>query len=737
MSDKRADSTMLKRVRFVAIVFAILCFAAVVGRLFYMQVVKYDFYQSKAENLQTREKILYPTRGTIYDTNMKPLAISANTEMLILMGNKLKDDLQRADIALALSEILEAEYSDIYKKTQNTSSYVVISRGIEKDIADKIRAYINENELASCMYMLQDSTRYYPYNNFLSHVLGFVGSDEQGLSGIEYMYDDVLSGTVGRMVSATNAKGEELPLEYEIYYEAEDGNSLVLTIDEVLQHYLEKNLEIAYNDNKVQQKSIGIVMDPKSGAILAMASYPDFNPNEPFTIVDSKLSEKISLIEDKNEQAAAKSNALYSQWSNRAVSFTYYPGSTFKIVTASMGLEESVISTESTFNCAGSIKVGVETIHCWRSYNPHQLQTLEKAIQNSCNPAFIQMGFKIGRSNFSKYVDAFGLRSKTGIDLPGEAVGLYNLKQDIDLAVYSFGQNFTITPIQLITAVSAVANGGTLVEPYIVKEIIDSEGNVVESFGRTEVRQVISKETSDTMREMLESVVSVGTGKNAYTVGYRVAGKTGTTEKIADQQEGQQLRISSFVAFAPADDPQIAVLIILDEPTVQPVTAGITVAPVIRRFMEEAMPYLGVEPQYTEAELKNKDITVPDVVGMTLAEANAALKAAGINGATNGTGDIVQDQLPVAGSVVSNSATVIMYMDGQAPKTTITMPDLSGMTLERAKSTLQSRGLYIRVIGAHGSGNIVVTKQDVMAGASVAYGQVITIEMSDLDQRAD
>lgn len=737
MSNKRADSSMLIRIRFVSIFLAIVCFAAVIVKLFYMQVINYDFYQSKAESIQTREKVLYPTRGTIYDTNMKPLAISADTEMLIFIGTNFGDEFKRADLAMDISEILEAEYSDIHQKTQSKSSYVVIQRGIEKSKADKIREYISENKLSSYLYMLHDSTRYYPYNNFLSHVLGFVGTDEQGLSGIEYMYDDVLSGTEGRIVTATNAKGEELPMEYEVYYEAEDGNSLVLTIDEVLQHYLEKNLEIAYNDNKVQQSTIGIVMDPNTGAILAMASYPDYNPNDAFIVVDTETAEKIAQIEDANERAAAKSNALYKQWSNKAVGFTYYPGSTFKILTASMGLEEAVISRTSTFNCTGSIKVGVETIHCWRSYNPHGIQDLEHAIMNSCNPAFIQIGFKIGKENFTKYVNAFGLRSKTGIDLPGEATGLYNLKQDIDLAVYSFGQNFSITPIQLITAVSAVANGGTLLKPYIVKEVLDSDGNVVESYGKTEVRQVISKQTSDAMREMLENVVTVGTGKNAYTIGYRVAGKTGTTEKIADQQEGEELRISSFVAFAPADDPQIAVLILLDEPTVQPVTAGITVAPVIRRFMEEAMPYLGVEPQYTEAELKNKDITIPNIVGMTLAEANDALKAVGINGSSNGTGDIVQAQLPVAGSVVSNSATVIMYMDGEAPQTTITMPDLSGMTLERAKSTLQTRGLYVRVTGAQGTGNIVVTKQDVEAGSTVFYGQVITIEMSDLDQRAD
>ncbi len=739
MDDRRADSRMIKRIKVVAAVLGVVCFAAVIVRLFYMQVIKYDFYQSHAENLQTRDVTLYPTRGTIYDTNMKPLAISANTEMLVLMGNKLESNEQRAMIAAALSDILELDYESMYKKTQDNSSYIVISRGIEKDKADAARAFIKEQKLSSCMYLLEDSTRYYPYSNFLSHVLGFVGSDEQGLAGIENMYEETLSGTVGRMVTATNVSGDELPFEYETYFEAQDGNSLVLTIDEVLQHYLEKNLEIAYNDNNVQESTIGIVMDVNTGAILAMASYPDFDPNNAFTIVDTELAQQIEAIADPNEKAAARSNALYRQWSNKAVSFTYHPGSTFKIITAAMALEEAVVNLNTSFMCHGSIRVGVENIHCWRSYNPHNSQNLAQAMQNSCNPAFIQIGLKVGKEDFTKYSDAFGLRSKTGVDLPGEATGLYNLNQEIDLAVYAFGQNFSVSPLQLITAVSAVANGGTLLRPYIVKEIIDPDGNVIESNGRTEVRQVISRETSDTMRDLVESVVTVGTGKNAYTAGYRVAGKTGTTEKIAEQlQEGKELRIASFVAFAPADDPEIAVLILLDEPTGDTVTAGITVAPVIRRFMEEAMPYLGVEPRYTEEELENQDKTIPDLRGLTLADANDRLKRLGINGSSNGVGDKVVDQLPAPGSVVSNTATVMLYMESDAPQKQVTMPDLKGMSLEKAKSTLQSIGLYMRVTGAkNGTGNIAVIKQDIPKGQTVNYGQVITIELSDLDQRAD
>ena len=744
--QRKADKLTRRRVWVLTIIFGVLTFAAVAVRLFQIQVMDHEFYQEKAVSLQTRDKVIYPSRGTIYDRNGKPLAISADTEMVTLEAKKIDDDAQRALIAAKLAELLGLDPETTTAMVEKRdSAYAVVKRGVEKDVADQLRAFIKENKLDS-IYLFTDSTRYYPYGNFLSHVLGFVGSDEQGLAGLENRYEDVLSGTPGRIVTATNAKGEEMPFEYEVYYDAEDGDSLILTIDEVLQHYLEKNLEIAYKDNKVQQNTMGIVMDVNTGGILAMASYPDFDPNNAFALPEA-TEEALAAIADGDARAKARSDALYAQWNNKTISYTYYPGSTFKIITASSALEEGTVSLDSTFNCTGHKKVGVENIACWRYYRPHGPQSLADAICNSCNPAFIEIGLKLGAEKFSKYVTAFGLREKTGIDLPGEAVGLFNLKQEIDLAVYSFGQNFTITPLQLITAVSAVANGGTLLTPHVVKEIVDGDGNLVQSFERTEVRQVISAQTSATMADLLEGVVQHGTGGNAYTVGYRVAGKTGTTENIAKEAAAAaqgieaEYRISSFVAFAPADNPQIAVLIVLDEPTVAPVTGGITVAPVIRRFMEEAMPYLNVDPVYTEQELQEKDVTVPDVTGLTYSEAESKLSDAGLQVRIEGEGDVVTDQLPRANVKVSSKAKAVLYLGGTAPGSAAAVPDLMGQTLANATAALQSQGLYIRVSGgAGGSGensNIVITKQDVEAGVELTYGDVVTVEVSDLSQRAE
>jgi len=737
--QRKANRSTMRRLMLVAVVLGILCFVVVVLRLFQLQVLNYEFYQEKAISQQTRDKVLYPVRGTIYDTNMKPLAISASTEMVTLEAVKIDDEEQGLLIAQTLSQLLELEYEDVLAKVEQKASYAVIKRGVEKDVADQVRAFVSENDIDS-IYMVADSTRYYPYGNFLSHVLGFVGQDEQGLAGLEIQYDDVLTGTPGRVITATNARGEEMPFQYEMYYDAEDGNSLVLTIDEVLQHYLEKNLAIALKDNKVQNGVAGVVMDVNTGGILAMATLPDFDPNDPFTLTDTELAAQISAIADDDQRKTELTKARNAQWRNKTVSDVYHPGSTFKIITASVALEERATSLSSSFSCSGSIMVPgwQRPIHCWKA-GGHGPQDLAQAIQNSCNPAFITIGQSIGWETFAKYYEAFGFRQKTGIDLPGEATGLFfSEKSDVNLAVLSFGQNFSITPIQLISAVSAVANGGTLLQPHLVKEVVDSEGNILESYGRTEVRQVISADTADVMADLLESVVTVGTGKNAYTVGYRVAGKTGTTEKIAEQLEAgsQDLRISSFIAFAPADDPQIAVLILLDEPTVQPVTGGVTVAPVIRRFMEEAMPYLNVEPIYTEEELQQKDVTVPSVIGLKHTDAENKLKNAGLNCQVEGDGDTVTAQIPETGAVVSNNAKVILYMGTEAPDKTVTVPDLYGMSLERARDTLQSMGLYVHATGATGSGNLIVTKQSVEAATEVAFGTVITVEISDMDQRA-
>jgi len=756
--QKKADTSMLRRLRFVAVVLGALCFVAVAVQLYRIQIIKYEYYQQKAVSQQTRDKILYPKRGTIYDANMRPLAISADTQLVSLEAAKIENPAQGEAIALALSDILDLDLEFVRGHVAAQKSYAIIKRGVEEEVADLIRAFIkeynaNENakqkaskgsanpykaDLIDSIYLEPDATRYYPYGNFLSHVLGFVGIDQQGLDGVEKIYDSVLTGTPGRVVTAANAHGDSMAEEYEMQHDPVNGYNLVLTVDEVLQRLLEKNLEIAYNDNKVQARATGIVMDVNTGGILAMGSYPDYNPNAPFTLTDTALAEEIALILDADERSAALSAARYAQWRNAAISDTYYAGSTFKIIPAAIGLEESAVTLNSHFFCSGAkmVEGWDEPIKCWRHPRTHGDQTLMQAIQNSCNPAFIEIGQAIGWNTMVEYHSAFGLDVKTGIDLPGEASGNWfpgrpNL---VDLATGSFGQNFPITPLQLVTAVSAVANGGTLLRPHVVKEIRDGT-SILESFGREEVRQVISAETSSLMNEILESVVTIGTGKNAYTAGYRVAGKTGTTEKIGIG--GKDKRISSFIAYAPADNPQIAVLILLDEPTVQPVTGGLTVAPVVRRFMEEALPYLDVEAHYNEGELTTLDVTVPDLSGLTKAEADEVLAQAGLGARTEGAGDTVTDQVPAAGAVVADTAKVILYMGGTAPESVITMPDLSGMTLEKAKSTLNSIGLFYRVTGLINTteGRIVVTRQSAEKDSQVTHGTVVTIELSDLDQQ--
>lgn len=770
--QRKADRHTRRRILFAAAVFCILCSSAIIVRLAWLQIINQEFYAAKALDSQTRDVTLYPTRGTIYDTNGKPLAISAATEMLILNPRQLKPDAS-ADLSDAerlmlgfLDEKTKYEMSDEQKeivreyriehlaqelpalleeldgdtlltKAKKDSAYQVLARGVEKDQADAIREYINENALSGALYFTDDSTRYYPYGSFLSHVLGCVGTDEQGLTGLEKKYDDILTGTTGRAVTLTDARGRALSEDYELYYPAEEGSSLVLTIDEVLQHYLEKNLEIAYNDNEVQGSVIGLVMDVNDGGILAMASYPDFDPNDPFTLSEAVEAE-VSAIADDEKRAQARSNAVYEQWSNKAVSFLYYPGSTFKIITTAAALEEGVVTQNSEFYCTGSLTVEgwSRPISCWKKAG-HGHETLVEVLKNSCNPAVMNIGFSLGQETFTEYVQAFGLREKTGIELTGEAVGLYNMKSKVDLAVYSFGQNFSLTPLQMITAVSAVANGGTLLEPHIVKEVVSADDTVLESHQRTEVRQVISQETSDLMREMLEEVVTEGTGKNAYIAGYRVAGKTGTTEKIAERNEtGVENYVTSFVAFAPADNPQIAVLILLDSPTVGTISGGINTAPVVRRFLEEALPYLDIDPIYTEEEQAAKSVTMPDLTGMTYSDAEASLKALGLSCTSQGSEARITAQIPAAGATVAGGTKAVLYLGGTKPEKQVTVPQLTGMTLSQARTALQNLGLYIRASGGVSDGAQTVTKQDVSSSEQVDYGTVITVETSDPSQQS-
>ncbi len=762
--SRKANSMMRRRTLFAAAVLGAGAFLIVAGRLFQLQVLNYEFYEEKAVAQQTRDKVIEPLRGTIYDCNMKPLAISASVEMVTLEPRKIKDEEQRQAIAQNLADILGLEYDDVYAKaSKENSAYEVIARRVEKEIADQVRAFkeqynkeiqaYNKNreegqekksEITS-IYMTPDAKRYYPFGNFAAQVLGFVGSDNQGLAGIEAKYDQYLAGVPGRAIRAANAQGEEMPFDYEMYYEAQDGNDLVLTIDEVIQHYLEKNLEIAAYDNLTANRVTGIVMEVDTGAILGMATKGDFDPNQPFVIADEAEAAELAAITDEEEYKTRRNEILQAQWQNKAVTDTYDPGSTFKIITASMALEEKAISVNSTFYCPGYAMVEgwPLPIKCWRYPRTHETQNLYLAIQNSCNPAFISIGQAVGAEKFLKYYKAFGLDSPTGIDLPGEGTSIFHsesqfLSNKVDLATASFGQNFQISPIQLITAVSAVANGGNLMKPYVVKEILDSNGAIVQRTEPTVVRQVISQDTSDLMCDILETVVSKGTGKNAYVAGYRIAGKTGTSEKKAKQAATgrDDLRVASFIGFAPADDPKIAVLVILDEPGVQQKTGGITAGPVVRRIMADILPYLGVEPTYTSEELARKDIPTPDVVGLTQIEAESQLSKSGLSFRTVGDGDVVTDQAPVGGVAIPSTAQVVLYMGGSRPTEPIDVPDVTGLSVSAAKAKLERAGFYMKTYGADDSGgNIMATKQSVSGQA--VMGTVITVEFTDMDQRAE
>ncbi|MDP4109020.1 MAG: penicillin-binding transpeptidase domain-containing protein, partial [Bacillota bacterium] len=569
--EQKPNNAMTSRIALIMGVFGIFAFAIIAVRLFYIQIINYKFYQSKAVTQQTWDKVIMPQRGTIYDRNLKPLALSTTAEMVTIEPSQIADKAQAEKIAAGLSEILGVDHDKVLKLALKKSSYELIKRGVEKEDADKVRQFIKDNKI-NAIYLTEDSKRYYPFGDFASHVLGFVGTDGMGLDGIESLYDDELEGTPGRVLTAKNPKGGKMPFEYEQYNAPVNGDGVVLTIDEVVQHFLEKHLETARIDNKVANKVTGIVMDVKTGAILAMATKPDYNPNAPFDIGDESVKAAIDAISDPASRSAAVKTARQDQWRNKAVSDSYEPGSTFKILTASMALEEQLVTANDRFYCKGSVKIPGwgKPIKCWKS-GGHGSQSFEQAVENSCNVAFIALGGRIGTTTFYKYAKAFGIMEKTGIDAPGESSGTFFPQASfgpVDLAISAFGQGLTLTPIELITAVSAVANGGKMMKPHIVSEVLDENGNVKETIKPQEIRQVISEKTSKEVCRILEQVVVKGTGKNAYVAGYRVAGKTGTSEKISKENKTglQNLRIASFIGFAPADDPQVAVLVLLDEP---------------------------------------------------------------------------------------------------------------------------------------------------------------------------
>ena len=724
MTDKKIVSvSMKKRIALVATAF-ILFFVILVGRIAYLSIVQHDYYSARASSQQLRDTIVSAERGVIYDRNMNILARSATVWTVALVPVRIEED--EVDlISNYLSEKLDVPYEYVKERCVGDGYYSIIKRKVDKPIVDDILAFIEKEELAGITFT-QDTKRYYPYGNFASQLLGFVGTDNNGLYGLESYYDSYLSGISGRILTAVNAHGNNMYYEHESVTEAVDGYSLVLTIDEVIQHTLEKALEDACRQHNVKNYACGIIMNAKTGAILAMSTKPDFNPNDPLTITDEKTLLSLEEITDQDEYLDALSAAQYSQWTNRAISDIYEPGSVFKVVTASAALETGTSTLDSQFYCSGAQQVYEDIVmHC--AYLPgHGMQNFAEATMHSCNPAFIQMGQALGRHNFYNYFKGYGLTERTGVDLPGEANSVYYTEENmgiVELASCSYGQSNAITPIQMTTAFAACVNGGYLMQPYVVSQVLDSDGNIVEQHEPEMKRQVISKETSSEMCQILEKLVEETNGQNAYVAGYRIGGKSGTGEKL-NGQEGEF--VASFCAFAPADDPEIVCLILVDGARSYSIYGGVIVAPIVASVMADVLPYLGVEAVYSDDEMDNVEVYVPNVMDYALTSAYAQLQKRGLEYEVVGSGTQVVGMYPYDGTPVAKGSVVYLYTDESEPKV-IEVPDFTNQSLSYVQSVCKSIGLNLKAIGANATGAVVVS-QAIAPGESVRVGSVIEVD---------
>lgn len=739
------------------------CLGGLILRTAYWQLVRGDELSTKAKNQQQGSSIITASRGSIYDRNGKVLAESASVNTLTCNPQDIKSKGNAETIASKLSPIIGMGYDDILKLLQKNSRYQVIKKRISMEETDKINAILKPGDDAgeeakklakafSGIYFEDDSKRYYPYD-VAPHVLGFTGYDNNGLQGVELVFDDSLSGKAGAILQNQTAKGTTLSEQQTEYLnEAEKGSDIVLTIDETIQHFLEKRLEEAVQENKLKEGAAGIIMNPKTGEILALAVKPDFDSNNPYDIErfnqyaidftyegekdededededDDKASPKPTDDPDSmsDEKIAAMRNKM---WRNKAVSDTYEPGSTFKIITAAAALEEHVVDLNTNFFCPGFRVVEDRKISCANS-DGHGSETFAEGVLNSCNPVFIDVGLKLGAEKFREYFTAFGLADKTGIELGGESTSIYyrDKMSVVDLATNSFGQNFQITPIQLITAVSAVINGGERMKPHIVKEIKNS-GGVVKSYQPEIVNRVISEETSAKMRDILEQVVAQpnATGKNAYVKGCRIGGKTGTSEKLP---RGSDKRVASFIGFAPANDPEIVCLIVLDEPQTANKYGGTIAAPIAGEVIEDTLNYLGIEKQYTADETPDTTIEVPDVRTKSISEAKTLIVNSQLNYRIKGSGDTVMSQLPKPGTMMREDSTIILYTDVDNEDSSVTVPNLESMSVGEAKEVLAARDLNFEIMGAGHSESAAsyAVNQSIKAGSKVMPGTVIGVE---------
>lgn len=740
-SKKRAEKGPAQRLRqrtaILILLILVLGFGAAVLRLTYLTTIQSSELQESAVDLQLADTTVSAKRGTIYDANGNVLAESASVWQVVMSPVNFKNDKQRQAAAKGLSEIFDLEYNDVLDDTKQQSHYVVVKRRIESDEREKVLELIDtlkkDYSCSGVIQLLDDYKRYYPKNSLASSVIGFTGSDDQGLEGIEYEYDSYLSGTPGRIITAQNARGTDMPFRYEQNVESEDGNNVYLTIDETIQSICEKYMQKGVEDNNVLNKGVCIAMDVNTGAILAMVTTDGYDLNNPYEL-SAKDKKKIKST-PKKKQAEAESAALSNMWRNKAVADTYMPGSVFKMCVASAALEENLVNEKTSFTCTGSILVEGETIHC-SNISGHGTQNFVEVISNSCNPAFIQIGQMLGAGKFRQYYQGFGFSDKTGIDLPGEAEDSFwkeGKMGGVDLAVASFGQNFSITPIQMITACAAVSNGGYVVQPHVVSKITDSKGNVIKTVDKKIKRQVISDDTSKKMNEYLEYNTERQGAAAGYISGYKVAGKTGTTEKrgvTKFESSFSEDYISSFCGYAPADDPQIAMLVFFDTPDGDAYYGSQVSSPVFINIMSEVLPYLDVKTSYTDEELGYVDASAGDYTGVSVDEAKTAVEADGFTATVKGNGSTVISQIPTVSSGLQKGGSIVLYTDSDSQSETVSVPSLIGLSPDEVNDVASAYGLNVSFSGATTSSG-TSSSQNVEAGTSVSPGTVITVSFAD------
>ncbi len=745
------ENTLAKRALHVLIIIVVLGLGACIIYLGYVQLGLGEEYRAKAEANQLRDSEISAERGVIYDRNGKELAKSASAWKIVVYPNRMADCKEAREIVIKkLSSVLEVSEDTVRAKAE-MSQYgsMIVKYRVEKDIRDEMLEILEEEcysytnskgqdvkySFSDFIGIENDVKRYYPYNSFASTVIGFTGTDDVGTGGLELQYNSILTGTPGRKITAVSGNGDSMPSEYETVTDAVQGTSLVTTLDETIQRYLEEGLDQSIKDTQAEY-AYGIIMDVNTGAILAMSSKPDYDLNNPYEITSQTVKDHLDEIADERKKEEAETTAWFNQWKNRTISDTYEPGSVFKIITAAAALEENIWDMSKTYVCGGAIQVDDRTMHCSHREG-HGTQTFSQAFANSCNPFFIQLGLDMGVDNFYKYFEAFGFTEKTGIDLPSEQLGIYHSAESmkntkVQLASSAFGQSFTVTPIQTITAVAAIANGGKLLQPYIVAKTLDPDGNVVSETQPVVKRQVISENTAQIITGMMEDVVSTGTGQNAYVAGYRVAGKTGTSEILEEPGE----YVASFACFAPADDPQIAMLIAVKKPVGEYYGSQIA-APVAADIMQKVMVYLNVEPKYTEEESQHVDKNADNVVGKSVEEAKQTLADSGFSVRVIGSGETVIEQVPSSNQTISANGTVILYTEQDAEKQVTTVPNFVGMTVNQVYAAANQAGVNVSIVGNAASSSFISYKQDKEVNSKVYCGDTIVVYFKSTSSDAE